>query len=103
MYAVIAEGGKQYRIAEGDTIRVEKMNSEEGAAVSFDKVLMVKGDDGAIAVGTPYLEGRRVTGTVVSCGRAGKIRVIKFKRRKNYKRCIGHRQSYTEVRITAIE
>ena len=102
MYAVIAEGGKQYRIAEGNTIRVEKMDSEEGATVSFDKVLLIKDDDGEITVGAPYIEGRQVTGTVVSRGRADKIRVIKFKRRKNYKRCIGHRQSYTDVRITGI-
>ena len=103
MYAVIAEGGKQYRITKGDTIRVEKMDGKEGAEVSFDKVLLVKDEAGTVVVGKPYLQGRRVTGTVVACGRADKIHVIKFRRRKNYKRHIGHRQHYTEVRITAIE
>lgn len=103
MYAVIATGGKQYRIAKGDTIRVEKMDSKEGATVSFDKLLLVKDEDGTMTIGAPYVAGRRVTGTVTACGRAAKIDVIKFKRRKNYKRHIGHRQDYTEVRITDIE
>ncbi len=101
MFAVIATGGKQYRVAPGDVIRVEKLNVEEGDNIDFANVLMV--DDGEnTTVGTPYVEGGKVTGKVKSQGRANKIAIVKFRRRKNYRKKLGHRQAYTEVEITTI-
>ncbi len=102
MYAVIETGGKQYRVAPGQTVRVEKLPVEAGSEVTFDRVLLVA-DGEAVKVGTPYLEGGRVTGRVRAQGRHRKITVIKFKRRKGYKRTRGHRQHYTEIEITGIE
>ena len=101
MYAVIVTGGKQYRVAEGGRLRVEKLAADEGATVEFDKVLVV-GDGEQVTVGTPYVDGGRVSATVRGHGRARKIKVVKFKRRKNYLRQKGHRQAYTEVEITGI-
>lgn len=101
MYAVIATGGKQYKVREGDRLRVEKLSAPEGDTVEFDRVLMVSGDEG-VKVGNPYLEGGRVSATVSAHGRGDKVDVIKFKRRKNYLRRMGHRQSFTEVTINAI-
>ena len=101
MYAVIKTGGKQYRVREGDTLRVEKLAAEAGAKVQFDQVLMVgEGDD--VKVGTPYVSGTQVSATVLGQGRGDKIKVVKFKRRKNYLRQNGHRQAFTEVEITKI-
>lgn len=102
MYAVIRTGGKQYRVCEGDTLRVEKLDVSEGEAVEFDQVLAL-GDGEALEVGVPLVEGGKVSATVKSHGRHKKIRIIKFKRRKNYLRHQGHRQYYTEVEITGIE
>lgn len=102
MYAVIRSGGKQYRVAEGDVLRVEKLDAETGATVEFDQVLLVAGD-GDVKVGTPLLEGGRVAAEVLAQGRGRKIEVVKFKRRKDYQRHYGHRQHYTEVRITGIQ
>ncbi len=101
MYAVIKTGGKQYRVAEGQTLKVEKLEIEEGASVEFDTVLMIADGD-RIEVGAPYVEGGRVTATVKSQGRGPKIRIIKFRRRKHYFKTQGHRQSYTELRINGI-
>lgn len=102
MYAVIKSGGKQYRVAEGDVLKVEKLNAEAGDTVDFDEVLLVAdGDD--VKVGTPRLDGGRVSAEVVSQGRGRKIEVVKFKRRQDYQRHYGHRQHYTEVRITGIQ
>lgn len=101
MYAVIKTGGKQYRVTEGQTLKVEKLEVEEGASVEFDTVLMVADGD-RIQVGTPYLEGARVTATVESQGRGPKIRIVKFRRRKHYRKTQGHRQSFTELRISGI-
>lgn len=101
MYAVIKTGGKQYRVSEGDTLRVEKLDAEPGAAIAFDQVLMIA-DDENIRVGTPLIDGGRVSAEILSQGRGRKIEVLKFKRRKNYHRRHGHRQFYTEVRITGI-
>ncbi len=101
MYAVIKTGGKQYRVAEGQTLRVEKLGVEEGGDVEFDQVLMVAdGDD--IKVGAPLVDGGKVTATVVSNGRGDKVKIIKFRRRKHHRKQMGHRQSYTEVKITGI-
>ena len=101
MYAVIATGGKQYKVREGDRLRIEKLAAPAGDTVEFDRVLMVSDDDG-VKVGNPYLEGGRVSATVSAHGRGDKVDVIKFKRRKNYLRRMGHRQSFTEVTINAI-
>jgi large subunit ribosomal protein L21 len=101
MYAVIKTGGKQYRVREGDTLRVEKLAAEAGAKVQFDQILMV-GEGANVTVGTPYISGSQVSATVISQGRGDKIKVVKFKRRKNYLRQNGHRQAFTEVEITKI-
>lgn len=101
-YAVIRTGGKQYRVSPGDIIRVEKLAADPGAAVEFAEVLMAS-DDGAVRIGTPLLEGVRVTAQVVQQDRAKKILVFKKKRRKNYRRRQGHRQYFTEVRVLGIE
>lgn len=101
MYAVFETGGKQYRAREGDVIRVEKLGAEEGAEVDIDKVLMVAdGDD--IKVGTPYVAGGKVSATVTAHGRGDKIRIVKFRRRKDSRRQMGHRQAYTELQIKGI-
>lgn len=101
MYAVIFSGGKQYRVQEGDTLKLESLPEAVGQTVSFDKVLMV-GEGDRIKVGRPYLEGCTVSALVTSEGRHKKIRIIKFRRRKHHEKWQGHRQNYTEVRITQI-
>ncbi|EDY87165.1 ribosomal protein L21 [gamma proteobacterium HTCC5015] len=101
MYAVIKTGGKQYKVAEGQTVRVEKLDVESGAAVEFDEVLMIaNGDD--VKVGAPAIEGATVKGEVASQGRAKKVEIIKFRRRKHSMKRQGHRQYYTDVKITGI-
>lgn len=101
MHAVFSTGGKQYRVQEGDTVRVEKLAVEEGASIDFDQVLMVsEGDE--VKVGTPYVDGGKVTAKVKTQGRDKKIRILKFKRRKHHLKQMGHRQSYTELEITGI-
>lgn len=104
MYAVIFSGGKQYRVQEGDTLKLESLPQEVGATISFDKVLLV-GEGDKIQVGIPYLDNDKikVSATVISQGRHKKIRIIKFRRRKHHEKWQGHRQNYTEVRITQIE
>ncbi len=101
MYAVIETGGKQYRVSEGQAIKFEKLDVEPGSKVHFDKVLMVANGD-TIQVGAPYISGGTVTAEVLSQGRGKKVKIIKFRRRKHYRRQMGHRQYYTEVKITAI-
>ncbi|HEX5314305.1 MAG TPA: 50S ribosomal protein L21, partial [Gammaproteobacteria bacterium] len=99
MYAVILSGGKQYPVAPGEVVRLEKLAAAVGEAVEFDRVALVAADDGKLTVGSPLVSGCRVRGEVASQGRSEKIRVIKFRRRKNYRRLQGHRQSYTDVKI----
>ena len=101
MYAVIATGGKQYRVSEGTVVRVEKLDAEAGTSVEFDKVLVV-GEGAEVAVGAPYVDGARVTATVQSHGKADKVRIVKFRRRKHYLRMGNHRQQFTEIKITDI-
>ena len=101
MYAVIQTGGKQYRVKQGELLKVETLVAEAGQEVEFDKVLLVQTDEG-IKVGKPYLEGGKVTATVTTHGRHPKVRIIKFRRRKHYMKRAGHRQNYTEVKITGI-
>ena len=100
MYAVIATGGKQYRVEEGDVLRVEKLDAEEGATVALDKVLMVgAGDD--VEIGTPYVKGK-VSAKIKAHGRGDKVEIVKFRRRKHHRKQMGHRQSYTELEIKKI-
>ncbi len=101
MYAVFRSGGKQYRAAKGDVLRVEKLDAEEGATVEFDEVLLV-GEGSDIKVGHPVLTGSTVSGKVVRQGKSRKVPVVKFKRRQNYLRQGSHRQFFTEVEITGI-
>jgi len=101
MYAVIQTGGKQYRVAEGDTLKVERICADEGASVELDRVLLVA-DGGDVKVGKPYLDGGRVTAMVKSHGRGKKVKIIKFRRRKNHLKRQGHRQWFTELEITGI-
>ena len=101
MYAVIVTGGKQYRVAVGDVLRVEKLSADAGASLNLDQVLMVAdGDD--IRLGGPVLGGASVTATVKGHGRGDKIRIFKMRRRKHYRKHAGHRQDYTEIEITGI-
>ena len=102
MYAVIKTGGKQYRVSEGQVLRIESLNAEVGDTVEFDEVLMV-GSGSDVKVGTPVVEGAKVSATVESNGRGKKVTIIKFRRRKNRSKTKqGHRQNYTEVKIGKI-
>jgi len=101
MYAVFRSGGKQYRAAKGDVLRLEKIEADEGATISFDEVLLI-GEGADIKVGSPVLSGSSVSGKVVRQGKSKKVSVVKFKRRQNYLRQGSHRQFFTEVEITAI-
>mgnify|MGYP000435089568 FL=1 len=102
MYAIIKTGGKQYRVAEGDVITIEKLDAEANAAVTFDEVLTVV-NDGDVKVGAPLVDGAKVTGTVLEQGKAKKILVFKYKAKSNYRRRQGHRQPFTKVAIEKIE
>ena len=102
MYAIIKTGGKQYKVAEGDTIRIEKLKAEVGDTVTFDDVKLLAEDDGTIA-DRETLESAKVEGTVTGQEKAKKIVVLKFKRRKGYKRKQGHRQKLTRLQITKIQ
>ncbi len=101
MYAVIRTGGKQYRVAPGDSLRVEKLAGDEGDEIVFDKVLMIADGD-RVEIGTPYVEGGRVTARVKGHGRGRKIEIIKFRRRKHHMKRMGHRQDYTEIEIVDV-
>ncbi len=101
MYAVIQTGGKQYRVAKDQNIAIERLTAEPGDEISFEAVLLVEGEDG-VKVGSPLLEGAKVSGEVVAQSRTRKVIVFKKKRRQNYRRRAGHRQHQTVVRITDI-
>ncbi|CAM3587800.1 50S ribosomal protein L21 [Parendozoicomonas haliclonae] len=101
MYAVIVTGGKQYRVTEGETLKVEKLDVATGEAIELDKVLMVaNGED--IKIGAPVVEGAKVNAEVVAHGRAKKVTIVKFRRRKHHRKQMGHRQWFTEIKITGI-
>lgn len=102
MYAIIEACGRQYKVAEGDTVFFEKLDTEEGKNVSFDKVVMIS-DEGKVQVGSPYVAGAKVDGKVVSHGRGKKVLVFKYKAKKNERKTRGHRQDYTKVEITSIK
>ena len=101
MYAIIRTGGKQYRVQQGDVVRVERLPGDVGATVTLEDVLLV-GGEGEPKLGGPRVEGAAVVGTVVEQGRDAKVRVFKYKKRKHYRRTRGHRQSFTAVRIDAV-
>ena len=101
MYAVIQTGGKQYRVEEGTTLKIEKLELGSSDTVEFDKVLMVQSDS-ETKIGQPYIESGKVTAKVISQGRHKKIKIIKFKRRKHHMKQMGHRQYFTEIQITGI-
>jgi large subunit ribosomal protein L21 len=101
MYAVISTGGKQYRVSEGQVVRIEKLEAEAGADVEFDKVLLVGSGD-QVKIGAPFLSGGKVTATVQSHGKGDKKVIVKFRRRKHYLRQGTHRQPFTEVKVTGI-
>lgn len=101
MYAIIETGGKQYRVQEGDVVFVEKLSAEEGAAVVFDKVLVISGED-QLTVGSPAVEGASVNAKVVGHGKDKKVIVFKYKPKKGYRKKQGHRQPYTKVQIEKI-
>jgi len=101
MYAVIQTGGKQYRVSQGDKLKVEKLSAAEGDSVELDRVLLVA-DGENVKIGSPYVAGGKVTATVRSHGRGEKVRIVKFRRRKHHLKRQGHRQYYTELEITGI-
>jgi large subunit ribosomal protein L21 len=101
MYAVIKTGGKQYRVSAGETLKIETVAGDVGSAVVLDKVLMV-GEGDKVTVGKPMLNGASVKATIVSHGRADKVKIFKMRRRKHYQKHQGHRQNYTEIRIDGI-
>ena len=101
MYAVIESGGKQHRVTEGEVLKLEKIEASTGDKVDFDKVLMV-GEGADVQIGTPYVKSGKVTAEVISHGRGDKVKIIKFSRRKHHRKQQGHRQWFTEVKITKI-
>lgn len=103
MYAIIESCGKQYKVTEGDVVFFEKLETEVGKKVTFDKVVLVSEAEGKVQIGNPYVKGIKVEGKVVSHGKAKKIIVFKYKAKKNYRRKQGHRQPYTKVEITGIK
>jgi len=102
MYAVIETGGKQYRVTEGQSIKVEKLNADEGSSIDLDKVLLVANGD-SIKIGAPYVDGGKVTATVKAHGKGKKVMIVKFRRRKHHQKVQGHRQQFTELEITGIK
>lgn len=102
MYAIIQSGGKQYRVTEGQVVKLEKLEAEPGASVTFDRILMV-GEGDTVKVGAPLVAGASVTAEVLEQGRAKKIWILKFRRRKHHMKQMGHRQYYTAVRVTTIK
>jgi large subunit ribosomal protein L21 len=101
MYAVIATGGKQYRVSEGSVLRIEKLDAEVGKSVEFGQVLLA-GNGDQVKIGSPFLSGGKVVATVQGHGKGDKVRIVKFRRRKHYLRQGTHRQPYTEVKVTSI-
>lgn len=101
MYAVIATGGKQYRVTKDAVLRIEKLDAEPGATVEFGEVLLV-GEGAEVKLGTPRIDGGKVVATVVRHGQGAKVSIVKFRRRKHYLRQKGHRQPFTEVKVTDI-
>ena len=101
MYAVVESGGKQHRVIEGETLKVEKIDIATGETLTFDQVMMV-GEGDSVKIGAPYVDGSKVTAEIVSHGRHKKVTIVKFRRRKHHRKQMGHRQWYTEIKITGI-
>ena len=101
MYAVIESGGKQHRVEPGEVLELEKLDVAEGGTVDFDKVMLI-GEGENVSIGTPYVDGGKVTAEVLAHGRAKKVNIVKMRRRKHYRRQAGHRQYFTQVKITDI-
>ena len=101
MYTVVESGGKQHRVIEGETLKVEKLDLATGESLTIDQVLMV-GEGESVKIGAPYVAGSSVTAEVVSHGRHEKVTIVKFRRRKHHRKQMGHRQWYTELKITSI-
>lgn len=101
MYAIIETGGKQYRVAKGDLLTVEKLDAAQGTTLDLPRVLMLA-DEGSVQVGKPYLDGAKVTAEVTAHGKHDKVRILKFKRRKHHLKRQGHRQRFTQLKITSI-
>jgi large subunit ribosomal protein L21 len=101
MYAVVKTGGKQYKVTQGEYLRVEKLEGIQGDTIELNDVLMIADGDN-LKIGTPMLDGGKVTATIKSQGRGKKVEIMKFRRRKHHQKKTGHRQSYTEIEITAI-
>ena len=102
MYAIVKTGGKQYKVAEGDTLRVEKLDAEAGKSIELNDVMMVADGD-KVQVGKPFLDGASVSAKVNAHGRGPKVKIIKFRRRKHHRKQMGHRQAYTELLIEGIK
>lgn len=102
MYAVIKSGGKQHRVVEGETLKLEKIDAATEATIEFDEVLLV-GEGGDVKIGAPVVEGAKVTAEVIAHGRHKKVKIVKFKRRKHHMKQMGHRQWFTEIKITGIK
>ena len=103
MFGIIETGGKQYKVAVGGKIKVEKLDAEEGKSVTFDKVLLVAASDADVKIGKPYIMGAKVMGEVLEQGKREKLIVFKYKPKKRYRKKKGHRQPFTEVKITDIK
>ena len=101
MYAVVESGGKQHRVIEGETLKVEKLDIATGDTLPMDQVLMV-GEGESVKIGAPFVDGSKVTAEVISHGRHEKVTIVKFRRRKHHRKQMGHRQWYTELKITGI-
>lgn len=101
MYAVVESGGKQHRVIEGENLKVEKLDLATGETLTIDRVLMV-GEGESVKIGAPYVDGGKVTAEIVSHGRHDKVTIVKFRRRKHHRKQMGHRQWYTELKITSI-
>lgn len=101
MYAVIKSGGKQHRVVEGETLKLEKIETATGETISFDEILLV-GEGSDVKIGAPLVEGATVTAEIIAQGRHKKVKIMKFKRRKHHMKQMGHRQWFTEVKIIAI-
>jgi large subunit ribosomal protein L21 len=101
MYAIIQTGGKQYRVTEGDLVKIEKLDADEGASLDLTQVLMLADGD-SVQVGKPYVEGAKVSAEVAAHGKHDKVNILKFKRRKHHLKRQGHRQSFTQLKITGI-
>ncbi len=101
MYAVVKTGGKQYRVTQGQYLKVEKLEGNEGDTIELNQILMIADGD-KLKIGSPMLDGGKITATIKSHGRLKKVEIMKFRRRKHHQKCTGHRQYYTEIEVTAI-